>query len=275
MLDFWAEIADKLTQMEISRRRFHLCAMLRLGGVAPLRRGGFTLIELLVVVGIIGILAGLLLPALARAKERGRSAQCLSNQRQIGLATSMYVQDNELYPPGRVAGVTQWDLAVAPYTGGKDDPASPDARTPVFICPSSKKPNTGTRLNFSSNPNVFKEVTSGLTAVRADTISRVADIVMVADSIQYAADGSSHAILWAVTGSSGQLVSYNNGDPANSDVAIPLGGDKDGTFATADPAGGNLRYRHGGISANVLFVDGHAEHVQKGQVRERNLYTNY
>jgi prepilin-type N-terminal cleavage/methylation domain-containing protein len=60
-------------------------------------RAAFTLIELLVVVAIIGVLASLLLPALANAKTKGRSTGCINNLRQIGIGMQMYADDHDGY----------------------------------------------------------------------------------------------------------------------------------------------------------------------------------
>ena len=77
------------------------------------RRGGaaFTLIELLVVIAIIAILAGILFPVFAQARDKAREATCLSNNKQIGLAVSMYLQDNDsTYPAQHAAPDTSLPL---------------------------------------------------------------------------------------------------------------------------------------------------------------------
>lgn len=97
--------------------------------------GGFTLIELLVVIAIIAILAAILFPVFARAREAARKTGCVSNLRQLGLAAHMYAQDyDELFPCDYYACNSSWTHArlvgqVLPYIKNMG----------IFYCPSNRK----------------------------------------------------------------------------------------------------------------------------------------
>jgi len=130
----------------------------------------FTLVELLVVIAVIGVLAGLLLPALARAKEKSRAAQCINNLRQWGLAFRMYADDNDDFLPRRGQGVQtlalinrpdDWFNALPPYFGQApydlmvSNNAMPDAQAPsVFICPTAENPGGTYFLPYGMNMNL-------------------------------------------------------------------------------------------------------------------------
>src|SRR5687767_13812947 len=124
------------------------------GGLAN-GRTAFTLIELLVVIAIIAILAAILFPVFAQAREKARQTSCLSNCKQIGTATMMYVQDyDENYPHHN------WQATGNPPGGPRDFPM-PDGRTyrghvgwslqlypyiknqQVYTCPSDSNPKQG------------------------------------------------------------------------------------------------------------------------------------
>lgn len=102
----WLKASDGVTYPAISDLQMKFPSQKPAGAPEPRRRDGFTLIELLVAVSIVGVLAALLLPALARAKNSGHVTTCLNNLRQLQLVWTMYADDHSgrLVPNKHVYG---------------------------------------------------------------------------------------------------------------------------------------------------------------------------
>jgi prepilin-type N-terminal cleavage/methylation domain-containing protein/prepilin-type processing-associated H-X9-DG protein len=180
------QFADNLSQATVSPT-----FVLRITCVRMKMKRGFTLIELLVVIAIIAILAAMLLPALAKAKQKAHRAGCTSNARQWGLALTMYLDDNnQIFPLPKIAtstpgspgynenkptwadfaalhaagqGDSAWYNALPVYVGGKplwqiaSDPANFVNSGKIFDCPAaSAQPaeydSTRVVFNYGMNP---------------------------------------------------------------------------------------------------------------------------
>jgi len=231
------------------------------------RNKGFTLIELLVVITIISILAAILFPVFARAREQARKASCQSNLKQIGLALMMYVQDyDETYPassmgyylPGTTNG-TFWYHVLQPYAKSYQ----------VFVCPTSGPVSDWTHytgglagMKFSygiNNGGTSFNFTTGVARGFGNSLNGQGTpngtgggplkmaVVQNPSEVVFAGDAGSNGR------SNMNLIGYG------SDSYIPvLHGGQVGPFNTTDLQPVDMSQGGG----NYLFADGHVKFIQ-------------
>ena len=139
------------------------------------RQDAFTLIELLVVIAIIAILAALLLPSLAKAKERGKQTYCLSSTHQQALAIHMYASDNgDLLPPVAFfdanGNETNWPGLLNPYLQS----------IKIHLCPSDENAKTN---SYGLSEAIFVDLTDDNPPPqrRLNSIQKPTDCVMMGD----------------------------------------------------------------------------------------------
>jgi len=152
--------------------------------VADAMKKGFTLIELLVVIAIIAILAAILFPVFARAREKARQTSCLSNLKQLSLGVLMYAQDYDETMPYAVIGVMGGNMdfvldTIAPYTNNKQ----------IELCPSdgsqgsvdlTAAPFLMSRYSYIPNSSIMGLAIQG---VQVDTALKLADIHKPAECV--------------------------------------------------------------------------------------------
>ena len=227
-------------------------------------RSGFTLIELLVVIAIIAILAAILFPVFAKAREKARQASCQSNEKQLGLAFLQYVQDNdEIFPGGNPNQCTPANVAVScfGYDGGWAGKIYPYVKsTGLYKCPDDSTSSVAPNVPVSYGYNTQLGTHNSAGNINGDTLAQLnapASTVLLGE-----VQGVTTNVTNPLEGSSSDLV-----------LGSGLGGgfDTNGTFPGVAVTGVVPYATYASMpvhisGANYLATDGHVKYLTPAKV---------
>jgi len=213
-----------------------------------------------VVISIIGLLAGLAVPAISSGLKSAKAGACLSNLHQIGVATMAYAADNSFKLPDAGASSPEWATTLASFvsTGTK-------SKKSIFVCPGCEKPvqegsDTTVAVTYGMHSGLMPK---GGTASNITSVVRSTEVILAGDVCQ---DSGNKGWSPYCIEQPSIFSSQSGGRGGSTDLTSPI------SYGTDADSGNNpwLRYRHSG-KVNVVMVDGHAEAIKIGSVLNKHV----